>query len=472
MPRRSPILAFIVALAAACAPPPPARLAPSPPDTPSAQAPPEAPLALAAPEAPKIKGPVKITYVRAGRLFDGTGDRAQENVVLVVSGDRIQRVAPAKDVTIPPEASVVDLSRATVLPGLIDCHVHLGSRADRYEDVYTFKVTPIQRAFNAVVHAKKTLEAGFTTVRDLGSTPFLSVDLRASIEEGFIPGPRVVASGPMISITGGHADVSGFSPQTRVGTFPEERGFSIADGIDQIRHVVRAQMKYGVDVIKVAASGGVFSRGDQPGAPQYSLEELRVLVEEAHAAGRKVAAHAHGAQGIKNATLAGVDSIEHGSFLDDEGIKLMKQRGTWLVSDIYNDDYILAKAVELKIPEEFVEKEKSLGRIQRENFARAVKAGVRIAFGTDAGIYPHGDNARQLAFMVKFGMTRAAAIRAATSDAAELLGRKDVGVLAPGRYADVIAVSGDPLADVRTLEHVSFVMKGGVVVKDELGAVK
>jgi imidazolonepropionase-like amidohydrolase len=328
------------------------------------------------------------------------------------------------------------------------------------------------RTIRAVVAAKATLEAGFTTVRDLGSPPFLSVDLKASIEEGLVPGPRIVASGPMISITGGHADKNHFSPQTRVTMFPEERDFSIADGVDQIRHVVRAQMKYGVDVIKVAASGGVFSRGDQPGAPQYSLEELRVLVEEAHAGGRRVAAHAHGAQAIKNAAIAGVDSIEHGSLIDDEGIKLMKQHHTWLVADIYNDDYILGKAVELKIPQEFVEKEKAIGRIQRENFARAVKAGVRVAFGTDAGIYPHGDNARQFAFMVKYGLTPAAAIRAATRDAAELIDMKDVGVVAAGKYADVIAVSADPLADVRALEHVSFVMKGGVVVKDELGASK
>jgi imidazolonepropionase-like amidohydrolase len=475
MLRLPSLAALVLSLASACAPPPPvraAKAAPAAPEAPSAPLPPAAPTALAPPAAPSIPGPVKITYVRAGRLFDGTGERARENVVIVVEGDRIQRVAPAAEVNIPREASVVDLSRATVLPGLIDCHVHLGVRADRFEEIYTFKDTPLQKAFAAVVHAKKTLEAGFTTVRDLGSPPFLGVDLKASIAEGLIPGPRIVASGPMISITGGHADKNQFSPQTRVSMFPEERDFSIADGVDQIRHVVRAQMKYGVDVIKVAASGGVFSRGDQPGAPQYSLEELRALVEEAHAGGRRVAAHAHGAQAIKNATIAGVDSIEHGSLIDDEGIKLMKQHRTWLVADIYNDDYVLGKAVELKIPQEFVDKEKAIGRIQRENFVRAVKAGVRIAFGTDAGVYPHGDNARQFAFMVKYGMTPAAAIRAATRDAAELLDLKDVGVVAAGRYADVIAVTGDPLADVRALEHVSFVMKGGAVIKDELGAAK
>ena len=235
---------------------------------------------------------------------------------------------------------------------------------------------------------------------------------------------------------------------------------------------MRAQMKYRVDVIKVAASGGVFSHGDKPGAPQFTIEELKVAVEEAHAQGRKVAAHAHGTQAIKNATVAGVDWIEHGSFLDDEAIGLMKAHGTWLVADIYNDDYTLAHAEELKMPHDYVEKERALGRTQRESFARAVKAGVKIAFGTDAGVYPHGDNALQFVTMVEWGMTPAAAIRAATSNAAELLGRDDVGVLAPGRFADLVAVTGEPLKDVKTLQHVELVMKGGNVVKDARAAQK
>jgi imidazolonepropionase-like amidohydrolase len=411
----------------------------------------------------------KIIYIRAGHLFDGTGDKTRDNMVIVVSGDRIQSVSPAGSASIPAGATVVDLSHATVLPGLIDCHTHLGARADRYDEIYNFKDTPFQSAFAAVVNARKTLEAGFTSVRDVGSLPFLAVDLRNSINEGLVPGPRIVASGPPISITGGHGDLNNFSPQTRVSMFPEERDFQIADGVDQIRHVVRAQVKYGVDMIKILATGGVLSKGDSPGAPQFTFEELKAAAEEAHMAGRKIAAHAHGTQGIKNAILAGIDSIEHASLIDDEGIRLAKEHGTYLVMDIYNDDYILGKAIEFGLPKENVEKEKMVGRLQRENFEHAFKGGAKMAFGTDAGVYPHGDNAKQFFYMVKFGMTPAQAIRAATSSAADLIGRaKDVGTLEAGKFADVIAVTDDPLQNVRALENVGFVMKGGVVVKDAI----
>jgi imidazolonepropionase-like amidohydrolase len=410
-----------------------------------------------------------LIAVQAGRLFEGTGEQSRRDQVIVIEGDRIKDVGPAGKVAIPEGAKVIDLSGATVLPGLIDCHTHLGSRADRYDEILRFKDSPFQNAFAAVLNAKKTLEAGFTTVRDLGGKPFLAVDLRESINEGFLVGPRIVASGPGISITGGHGDLNNFAPQVRVTMFPEERDYKIADGVDQVRHVVRAQLKHGVDVIKIHASGGVLSRGDSPGSPQFSIEELRAAAQEAHAAGRKIAAHAHGAQGIRNAILAGIDSIEHGSLIDDEGITLMKERGTWLVADIYNDDYLLGKAREFKIPEEFIAKEKALGQLQRENFAKAVKAGVKVAFGTDAGVYPHGDNAKQFAYMVQYGLTPAQAIRSATADAAELIGRsKDVGRVAPGRFADLIAVSADPLDDVRALETIGFVMRGGVVIRDEL----
>jgi imidazolonepropionase-like amidohydrolase len=419
--------------------------------------------------AANLKAPPRLILVQAGRLFDGTSDATRPHMAILIENDRIRRVGPAAEIETPEGAEVIDLSRATVLPGLIDCHTHLQSRADRYAEIEKFKATPFTRAAIAVVNAKKTLEAGFTTVRDVGSAPFLAVDLRNLIDEGFLVGPRIVASGPGLSITGGHGDLNNYSPQVSMSMYPNERDFRIADGVDQVRHVVRAQLKHGVDLIKIHATGGVLSRGDSPGAPQFTVEELKAAVEEAHNAGRKVAAHAHGAQGIKNAVIAGVDSIEHGSLLDDEGIRLMKEHGTYLVADIYNDDYLVSKAVLFGLPQEQLEKEKQLGQIQRDNFAKAVKAGVKIAFGTDAGVYPHGDNAKQFTYMVQYGLTPAQAIRAATSDAAELLGRSTtVGHVAPGFYADLIAVADDPLSDVRALEKVGFVMKGGVVYRDDL----
>jgi len=417
--------------------------------------------ARATPPAPKT------TYILAGRLFDATSDTVRENIVITVEGERIKAVSSRAGVQIPSGATVIDLSQATVLPGLIDCHTHLSARADRYNEIYRFKDTPFDHAFFAVVNARKTLEAGFTSVRDVGSPPFLAVDLRNTINDGLIPGPRIVASGPGISITGGHGDLNNFSPQTRVSMFPEERNYQIADGTDQLRHVVRAQVKYGVDVIKILATGGVLSKGDSPGAPQYTLEELKAAAETAHMAGRKIAAHAHGTEGIKNSILAGIDSIEHASLIDDEGIRLAKEHGTYLVMDIYNDDYLLNDAPKFGLPQENIDKEKMVGRLQRENFEKAVKAGVKMAFGTDAGVYPHGDNAKQFYYMVKFGMTPAQAIRAATSSAADLIGRSnDVGTIEPGKYADIIAVQSDPMSDVRALEHVDFVMKGGTVYKN------
>ena len=298
---------------------------------------------------PADKTAPQISYILAGRLFDATSDTVRENMVIAVEDERIKSVASAADVKIPPGAKVIDLSQATVLPGLIDCHTHLGSRADRYNEIYNFKDTPFDHAFAAVLNARKTLEAGFTSVRDVGSDPFLAVDLRNSINEGYLVGPRVVASGPGISITGGHGDLNNFSPQTRVMMFPEERDFQIADSVDQIRHVIRAQEKYGVDVIKILATGGVLSRGDSPGAAQFTFEELKAAADTAHMGGRKIAAHAHGTEGIKNAIRAGIDSIEHGSLIDDEGIRLAKEHGTYLVMDIYNDDYILNEAPEVGI---------------------------------------------------------------------------------------------------------------------------
>jgi imidazolonepropionase-like amidohydrolase len=417
----------------------------------------------------KAPAPPQVSYVKAGHLFDATSDNLRDNVVLVIEGERISKIVPAAEAHIPADAKVVDLSSDWVLPGLIDCHTHLEARADKYDPINEVKDTPFMGGFNGVVNANKTLQAGFTSVRDVGSQPFFAVDLRNAINEGYIPGPRVVASGPPLSITGGHGDMNGFAPAVTNLMYPSERDFAIVDGPEEVRHAVREQVKYGVDVIKILATGGVLSQGDKPGAEQLTYDEMKMAVDTAHAAGRKVAAHAHGAQGIKDAVRAGVDSIEHGSLIDAEGIEMMKQHGTYLVADIYNDDYILGKAVEFGLPKENVEKEKMVGRLQRENFQKAVEAGVKIAFGTDAGVYPHGDNAKQFHYMIKFGMTPAGAIRAATQSAAELIDRsKDVGTLEPGKYADLIAVTSNPLDKVEVLEHVSFVMKGGKVYKDEL----
>src|SRR3954463_600164 len=411
----------------------------------------------------------KVVVLKASRIFDSSAGKYVTGQAIVVEGDRIQRLAAAAGFELPAGAEMIDLGSATLLPRLIDCHTHLGSRADRYDEIYDFKDTPFQSAFAGVMNSRKTLEAGFTTVRDVGSLPFLAVDLRNSIGEGLIIGPRIVASGPGISITGGHGDLNNYSPQTRVTMFPEERDYAIADGPDQIRHTIRAQVKYGVDVIKIMSTGGVLSNGDQPGAPQYTFEELKVAAETAHMAGRKIAAHAHGTVGIKNAIAAGIDSIEHASLVDDEGIRMAKERGTYFVMDIYNDDYILNEAPKYGLTKEKYDKEKALGQLQRDNFAKAFKAGVKMAFGTDAGVYPHGDNAKQFFYMVKYGMTPAEAIQAATANAATLIGRdKDVGSIAPGKFADIIAVGGDPLTNVTELEHVGFVMKGGEVYKNTL----
>ena len=410
----------------------------------------------------------KITYIRAGHLFDATTEALRDNVVIVVEGDRIKSVE-AGGFAIPNGSTVIDLRNATVLPGLIDCHTHLTARADRYDPINYFKSTPFTEGFAAVRNAHSTLLAGFTTVRDVGSPPFAAVDLRNAINEGSVAGPRVVASGPPLSITGGHGDVNGFSPETRVMLFPQDRDFRIADGVDEVRQTVRAQVKYGVDVIKILATGGVLSQGDSPGAPQYTFEELKAAADTAHEAGRKIAAHAHGSEGIKRAILAGIDSIEHASLANDEDIALAKEHGTYFVMDIYNDDYILGKAIEFGLPQANVEKERMVGRLQRENFAKAFKAGVKMAFGTDAGVYPHGDNAKQFKYMVQYGMTPAQAIRAATFNAADLIGRsKDVGTVEAGKFADLIAVSANPLQNVQALENVQFVMKGGVVYKDKL----
>ena len=403
--------------------------------------------------------------VRAGRLLAVRTGAVLTSQAILIEGDRIKEVGSADAVAghAPRDVRVIDLHNATVLPGLIDCHTHMtADPGDYYKQL--FRMSPIDEAVRAHIFAKRTLDAGFTTVRNVGAAEFIDVALRNAINEGVVPGPRMLVSTMPLSATGGHGDVNGMSPYLHFDGFT-----GIANGVDQIREKIRFEVKYGADLIKVLASAGVLSEEESVGAPQYSQEELNALVEEAAMWGRKVAAHAHGAEAIKRAVRAGVASIEHGSLIDDEGIRLMKERGTYLVADIYNDDYIIAEYTRLGYPPKIIEKERLVGRQQRENFKKAVQAGVKIAFGTDAGVYPHGWNAKQFAHMVRWGTTPLQAIQAATVNAADLLGWADrVGALEPGKYADVIAVQGDPLQDVTVLEHVGFVMKGGQVVKDSL----
>jgi imidazolonepropionase-like amidohydrolase len=412
---------------------------------------------LSALEEPKKDLP-KLTAIRAAHLVDVKNGTVLEKPVILIEGERIKAAGPG--LAIPKEAVVIDLGTATLLPGLIDCHTHLTFEpGPYYEDL--FRKSPIDAAVLCHIQARLTLEAGFTTVRDVGAEEFIDVALRNAVNTGRVAGPRIQAATLAVGATGGHNDLTGFSP------YLDFKGFSgIADGVDEIRKLVRFEVKNGADLIKMMATAGVLSEEESVGAPQYSLEEMKACVEEAARWGKKVAAHAHGAEGIKMAVRAGVASIEHGSLLDEEGIRLMKERGTYLVADIYNHEYILEAYARMGYPARLIEKEKQIGELQRENFRRAVLAGVKTAFGTDAGVYPHGQNAKQFAFMVKFGMTPLQAIRAATVEAAELLGWSDrVGAVAAGNYADIIAVAGDPLRDISELERVTFVMKGGVVYK-------
>src|SRR5262247_1032075 len=404
------------------------------------------------------KEPPKRIAIKAGRLIDTKTGAVTNNAFILIEGDKITAVGP--NVTVPAEVEVIDLKDKTVLPGLIDCHTHMTFQpGNYYEDI--FRKSPIDVAVVAHIYARRTLEAGFTTVRDVGAGEFIDVALRNAINRGEVVGPRMQVATLTVGATGGHGDTNGFSPYLKFG------GFSgLADGVDEIRKLIRFEVKYGADLIKMLATAGVLSEEESVGAPQFSQEEMNAIVEEAKMWGKRVAAHAHGAEGIKRAVRAGVTSIEHGSLIDDEGIKLMKERGTYLVADIYNDDYIISEYTRLGYPEKIIEKERKVGRAQRENFQRAVKAGVKVAFGTDAGVYPHGWNAKQFAHMVRWGLTPMKAIQAATTSAADLLGWSDrVGSIAPGKFADIVAVDGDPIADVTVLERMAFVMKGGVVYK-------
>jgi len=412
-------------------------------------------------QAQEAKAPPKTIVVKAAHLVDAKAGRVLDQQTVVIVGERIEKVGPAKDIQVPAGATVIDLGPATLLPGLIDAHVHL--TADPQDSGYkSLGISVPRQTLTGAKNARLTLEAGFTAVRDVGAAGYSDVALRDAIEAGDIPGPRMLVSGPALGSTGGHCDENLLAPE--FGHHEE----GVADGVPAVLAKTREVIKYGADVIKFCASGGVFSKGDLPGTTQYSPEEMSALVEEAHRQGRKVAAHAHGTQAIIDAVKVGVDSIEHGSLIDDEGARIMKEHGTYLVADIYNDEFIIGQGKKFGFTDEMLEKERMVGQQGREGFRKAARAGVKIAFGTDAGVYPHGGNAKQFAYMVKYGLTPMQAIQSATVNAADLLGWSDhAGSIEPGKFADLIAVEGDPLKDITALEHVKFVMKGGEVVKNE-----
>jgi len=402
--------------------------------------------------------------ISAARMLDVDSGRISERPLVIAVDGRITAVGVQGALAVPAGARRIDLGNHTILPGLIDMHVHLtsdptlsGMQALRYPNSFWTAI--------GVGMAKRTIEAGFTTVRNVGSAEFADIGLKLAIERGTIPGPRIVPATYSIGATGGHCD-SNELPANYIFDRP-----GIADGPEGVRQKVRELHRRGAEVIKYCATGGVFSIGTSVGAQQYSQAEMNALVEEAHMLGLKVAAHAHGNDGIKAAIRAGVDTVEHVSFADAEAMEMAKKAGTWFSMDIYNDDYILAEGAANGVPEESLAKEREVGLKQRQTFQAAWKAGVKMAFGTDAGVYPHGDNARQFAKMVEWGMAPIDAIRAATIRAAEALGRSDVGQIAPGRHADIIAVAGDPTRDVTLLRDVKAVVKGGVVVKDAMGKV-
>lgn len=400
----------------------------------------------------------KTVAVTADRLLDPASGRYVDRPMVVIVDGKVASIGKADDATLAG-AERVDLPGVTLLPGLIDMHVHLTSVASiggynylEYSDAFWTAV--------ATRHARDTLEAGFTTVRNVGSEFYADVGLREAIDGGYIPGPRIVSATYALGATGGHCDSTFFPP-----SMAEKSPYTI-DSPEEARAKVRQAKKFGAQVIKICATGGVFSRGVSVGAQQLTLDEMKAVVDEAHMAGLKVAAHAHGAAGIKDAIRAGVDTIEHVSLVDDEGIRLAKERGTWFAMDIYNTDYTQAEGKKNGVLEANLAKDREVGEVQREGFRKSLKAGVRHVFATDAGIYPHGDNAKQLAVMVRYGATPLQAIQAATVNAAEALGKaNEVGQVSAGRYGDLVGVKGDPLTDVTVLEKPVFVMKGGAVVK-------
>jgi imidazolonepropionase-like amidohydrolase len=396
------------------------------------------------------------TLVHAGHLLDVKTGKMLDNVTVTIKGDRIASVATGG--AAPKGAHVIELPNATLLPGLIDAHTHL-----TFDPSFGYQELGVSIPKEALIGAKNariTLEAGFTTVRNVGARGYTDIALRDAINEGMVPGPRMLASGPPLSITGGHCD------QNLLPYEFHATSDGAADGVEAVQHKVREIIKYGADVIKVCATGGVLSKGDDPQASQYTLEELKAIVADAHRLGRKVAAHAHGAQGIAWAAEAGVDSIEHGSYIDDNAIKIMKEHGTYLVPTQYLGDWMRENAAKIGLPAMYAEKMKTVTAAMRQNVGKAIQAGVKIALGTDAAVYPHGLNAHEFEVYVKLGMTPLQSIQAGTVNAADLLGWSDrIGSIEQGKFADMVAVDGDPIKDITLLQHPVWVMKGGTVYK-------
>jgi imidazolonepropionase-like amidohydrolase len=407
---------------------------------------------------------VPLVAIKAGRLIDVEAGKSLSNQVILIEGARIK--ALGENLSIPPGAKVIDLSKMTVLPGLIDCHTHLADGAHSTEPLNQIRKTASQLVLESVANARATLEAGFTTVRDVGVYRALNdVALRDAINRGEIVGPRMFVAGAYITITDGAGAMTGLAPDIQL---PLDLRYGEANSPWEVRQKVRLLVHHGADHIKVLATGAVLTHGSNPKSLEFTPEELQAAVEEARSFGLRVEAHAHASEGIKNAIRAGVASIEHATLIDDEGIALAKQHGTYLVMDIYDEECIQEEGRKNNMPADFLEHDRELGELHRRNFTKAVRAGVKMAFGTDAGVCPHGINARQFAFMVKYGMTPMQAIQSATINAADLIGRPgEFGSIRPGKLADIIAVSGDPLADARVLERVSFVMKDGKIFKQE-----
>jgi imidazolonepropionase-like amidohydrolase len=404
-----------------------------------------------------------VTIVRAGTLIDGNGKAPIRNAVIVIRGDVIESVstgAPSPEML--RGATVIDLSQSTVLPGLMDCHDHIMGTPGDGGDTQMLQESDADQVLHGVKHARITLEAGFTTIRNVGSGSFGDISLKRAIARGDIVGPRIYGAGPGIGITGGHADINGFRADLPL------RGYAqIVDGADDVLKAIRRQVKFGADLIKITASGGVLSAGDSVHHEQYSEAELRAAIEEAARLGRRVAAHAHAAKAIVTAAREGAASIEHGSFIDEEGIRVMKEKGTYLVPTLYTLDFIINEGKQNGVPQYAIDKAIEVSSVQRANLKKAYQAGVKFAYGTDAAVFPHGRNARDFAILVdQLGVPPMEAIQMATKAAADLLGIADkAGTIEKGKWADLIAVKGDPLANIRLLEDVKFVMKGGVVFK-------